>query len=241
MRTDAQHVAARSAAIQARMETAWRQADPLVRSQRVRLVAVTKYLEAAQMLELRAAGLEIFAENRAQAGLAKLESFAAGPSECRPREWHFIGSLQGNKVRQVAGRFELIHSVDRPELARALAAEAAGRGIVQRALLQVNISGEASKHGFAEEELEALWPRLSLLPGLRLEGLMGMAAEEGDAAPAFRRLRLLRDRLDPGRAELRELSMGMSGDFEEAIREGASLVRIGTYLFSEEAGSGWNS
>jgi len=237
VRTDAEHVATRLAAIQTRIEAARREAEPSVRADRVRVVAVTKYLDAEQMLELRAAGLELFGENRAQAALTKLEAFADQPAERRPLEWHFIGTLQGNKVRQVVGRFQLIHSVDRLELAEELSREAGRRGLVQPVLLQVNVSGEASKHGFTEAGLTELWPRLGRLPGLRLDGLMGMAAAEGDAGAEFRRLRRLRDRLDPERGRLRELSMGMSGDFEEAVREGASLVRIGTYLFSEEAGT----
>ncbi len=237
MRTDAEHVAARLAAIQARIGAARLEAEPSVRADRVRVVAVTKYLETEQMLELRAAGLELFGENRAQAALAKLEAFATQPPERQPLEWHFIGTLQGNKVRQVVGRFQLIHSVDRLELAEELSREAGNRGLVQPVLLQVNVSGEASKHGFTEDGLTELWPRLRRLEGLRLDGLMGMAAAEGDAGAEFRRLRQLRDRLDPERGQLRELSMGMSGDFGEAVHEGASLVRIGTYLFSEEAGT----
>jgi pyridoxal phosphate enzyme (YggS family) len=241
VRTDTEHVSARLAAIQGRIQAAWDQAESSVRADRVRVVGVTKYLEPGQMLDLRAAGLEIFGENRAQLATAKLEVFAGQPAARRPCEWHFIGTLQSNKVRQVVGRFDLIHSVDRMELALALSREAVGLGLVQRVLLQVNVSREASKHGFPEADLDECWPELRALPGLRWEGLMGMAAEEGDARAEFRRLRLVRDRLDPAHGMLRELSMGMSGDFEEAVLEGASLVRVGTVLFSEEAGSGWNS
>jgi len=236
MRHDTAFVSARRAEIQARMEAAWRGADPAVRAERVRLVAVTKYLDAEEMTGLRAAGLEIFAENRAQAALAKLEAAAGWQAAEQPREWHFIGTVQGNKARSVVGRFHLLHGVDRWELAQALSREAVAQGLTQRVLLEVHISGEESKHGFPPDELEALWPDLAALPGLRVEGLMGMASLDGDAAAQFRGLREVRDRLDPGRSRLRELSMGMSGDFEEAIREGASLVRIGTSLFSEEAG-----
>lgn len=237
MRHDTAFVSARRAEIQARMEAAWRAAAPGTRAERVRLVAVTKYLDAEQMAGLRAAGLEIFAENRVQAALAKLEAAACWQDADRPREWHFIGNVQGNKVRSVVGRFHLLHGVDRLELAQALSREAASRGLTQRVLLEVHISGEESKHGFPPDELAARWPELAALPGLAVEGLMGMAAPDGDAGEQFRGLRELRDRLDPARRRLRELSMGMSGDFEEAIREGASLVRIGTSLFSEEAGT----
>ena len=237
MRHDTAFVSARRAEIQARMEAAWHAAAPGARAERVRLVAVTKYLDAPRMTGLRAAGLEIFAENRVQAALAKLEAAAGWREADQPREWHFIGTLQGNKVRSVVGRFHLLHGVDRLELAQALSREAASRGLTQRVLLEVHISGEASKHGFPPDELEARWAELAALPGLAVEGLMGMAAPDGDAQAQFRGLRELRDRLDPTRRRLRELSMGMSGDFEAAIREGASLVRIGTSLFSEEAGT----
>lgn len=237
MRHDTAFVSARRAEIQARMEAAWRAAAPGTRAERVRLVAVTKYLDAERMTGLRAAGLEIFAENRVQAALAKLEAAAGWQDADRPLEWHFIGTLQSNKVKAAVGRFHLLHAVDRLELARALSREAAARGITQRVLLEVHISGEESKQGFPPEELLATWPELATLPGLRVEGLMGMAAPDGDAQAQFRGLRELRDRLDPRRDRLRELSMGMSGDFEAAIHEGASLVRIGTSLFSEEAGT----
>jgi pyridoxal phosphate enzyme (YggS family) len=237
MRHDTAFVSARRAEIQARMEAAWHAAAPGTRAERVRLVAVTKYLDAGQMSGLRAAGLEIFAENRVQAALAKLEAAAGWRDVDQPREWHFIGTLQGNKVKAAVGRFHLLHGVDRLEIARALSAEAVAHGLTQRVLLEVHISGEESKQGFLADELEAGWPELATLPGLLVEGLMGMAAPDGDARAQFRGLRELRDRLDPERRRLRELSMGMSGDFEEAIREGASLVRIGTSLFSEEAGT----
>jgi len=200
----------------------------------VRVVAVTKYLAAAQMSGLRAAGLDCFGENRAQDALPKVEALA-GPAA--PREWHFIGTLQGNKARAVTGRFHLIHSVDRPELAERVAAAARAGGLRQRVLFQVNISGEAAKHGFTAGELAAAWHRLRSLPGLEAAGLMGMAAEDDpDPRATFRALRVLRDELDPAGAALRELSMGMSGDFEAAVAEGATLVRIGRMLFSEEAG-----
>jgi pyridoxal phosphate enzyme (YggS family) len=237
MRYDTAFVSARRAEIQARMEAAWQSADPAVRADRVRLVAVTKYLDAVEMTGLRTAGLELFAENRVQAALAKLEACDGWDPGARPLEWHFIGNVQGNKVRAVTGRFHLLHGVDRWDLAQALSREAVSRGLEQRVLLEVHISGEATKHGFGTDELAALWPELSALPGLRVEGLMGMAGLDGDARVQFRGLRRLRDQLDPRRDRLRELSMGMSGDFEEAILEGASLVRIGTSLFSEEAGT----
>lgn len=229
MRTDASFVAHRLGQLTGRMERA---AGGEFRASPPRLVAVTKYLGAEDMGQLRRAGLEIFGESRVQDALPKLEALQGLQA---PLEWHFIGSLQGNKVRAVVGRFVLIHSVDSLELARRVAAAALNLGHTQGVLLQVNISGEASKHGFSPGELLEVWPRLATLPGLQVRGLMGMAAAVGPARPAFKTLRLLRDRLDEGRGQLPELSMGMSGDFEDAVAEGATLVRIGTSLFSEEA------
>ncbi len=197
-----------------------------------RIVAVTKYLAAQDMLQLRQAGLELFGESRVQDALPKLEALQ-GP--VAPREWHFIGTLQGNKVKSVVGRFALIHSVDSLDLARRIAATARELGMEQRVLLQVNISQEASKHGFSPDALLSAWAELAALPGLDVRGLMGMAAACASARPAFRALRLLRDRMDERSERLPELSMGMSGDFEDAVAEGATLVRIGTSLFSEEA------
>jgi hypothetical protein len=234
VRTDAAFVASRLARLERRIKLA---ADSAAAgggeaAARVRVVGVTKYLAAAQMGALRQAGLMLFGENRVQDALPKLELLRG---EAAPQEWHFIGTVQGNKARAVTGRFALIHSVDRLELARRISQAATEQGLRQDVLLEVNISGEASKHGFEAAELEALWPELARLPGLGIRGLMGMAAEDAPARPAFRALRLLRDRLDPGRRLLGELSMGMSGDFEAAVAEGATLLRIGRSLFSEEA------
>lgn len=229
VRTDASFVAQRLEQLTGRMMRAggleFRAAPP-------RIVAVTKYLAAQDMQQLRQAGLELFGESRVQDALPKLDALQ-GPAA--PMEWHFIGTLQGNKVKSVVGRFTLFHSVDSLDLARRIAATARELGLEQRVLLQVNISQEDSKHGFSPVTLVSAWSELAALPGLDVRGLMGIAAACGPARPAFRALRLLRDRLDEGRGLLPELSMGMSGDFEDAVAEGATLVRIGTSLFSEEA------
>jgi PLP dependent protein len=204
------------------------------RSQDVRLVAVTKTLAVAEMQGLREAGLDCFGESRVQDALPKLEAFAAGPAERRPEEWHFIGHLQRNKAAAVVGRFDLLHGLDSLALARRISALAAEGGRPQAALLQVNVSGEASKHGFAPTELEGVLSELLTLPGLELRGLMGMAAfgAAEEARFAFRALRELRDGLDPGAERLPELSMGMSGDYEVAVEEGATLIRVGSLLFT---------
>ncbi len=204
------------------------------RRHEIRIVGVTKYLEAGQMLELRQGGLEIFAENRMQAALPKLDFFGQQPAECRPLEWHFIGPIQRNKVRRLVGAFSLLHAIDSLPLAQEVDRRARAAGLVQRILLQVNISGEENKQGFAAEDLKELWPELRSLPGLAIEGLMGMAAAgpAEEARPAFRRLHELRESLADERHPLPELSMGMSGDFEVAVEEGATLLRIGRLLYA---------
>jgi pyridoxal phosphate enzyme (YggS family) len=236
MRTDREHLAGKHAWLRQEVEVACRLAPvgacPLDPAS-IQIVAVSKYLTADQMGEMRAAGLTIFAESRVQQALPKLDELAG--SDAAPLEWHFIGSLQRNKAAQVVGRFQLIHSVDRMELAERISQLAAEMGIRQRVLLQVNASGEAQKHGFSPEELERRLPLLLNLPGLAIEGLMGMAALGGGetARHSFRALRQLRDRLDPRVTRLTQLSMGMSGDFAIAVQEGASLIRIGSVLYEE--------
>jgi PLP dependent protein len=201
--------------------------------QSVQVVAVTKYLEAAQMQELSAAGLEIFAENRVQVVLPKLDFFSQCAQDVQPKAWHFIGHVQGNKAEKIVGRFDLIHSVDSLKLAKRISALAVSAGVQQRILLQVNISHEQQKFGFEESELLDALPVLKELPSLSLCGLMGMAAiGDGTSVRAdFRRLRSLRDRAQRSVPSLVELSMGMSSDFEIAIEEGATLIRVGSLLY----------
>jgi PLP dependent protein len=197
----------------------------------VRLVVVTKDVDPGRVAEAVAAGATELGENRAQELASKVQAIA-GPHQPR---WHFIGTLQRNKVKGVVGVATLIHSIDSIELGRAVGARAANLGIVQDALLEVNVAGEASKHGLppggTAEALEALAGE----PGLRLWGLMTIAPAGAPsiARRAFAELRDLRDRLAEtlGGADLAELSMGMSGDFEQAIAEGATIVRVGTAIF----------
>ncbi|MFM7058276.1 MAG: YggS family pyridoxal phosphate-dependent enzyme [Planctomycetota bacterium] len=199
----------------------------------VQLVAVTKYA-AFQWVELLAALHGECGENRPQQ-----------LAERQPRlpqvHWHLIGQLQRNKVRLAVRHSSLIHSVDSLKLLEAIADAAAREQRCPGLLLQVNASLESSKSGFLPEELVEIWPRLlGVAGGLPIAGLMTMAAETDraeEARPVFRQLRHLRDVLQ-GRPEtvvagleLRELSMGMSGDFEPAIEEGATLVRLGTAVF----------
>lgn len=237
MQCEARHIARNLGRIEEELRLALRAApagsEPLPEAA-IRIVGVSKYLSIEQMQELRSGGLRIFGENRIQAALPKLDALA-GRHGVEPDEWHFIGSLQRNKAKLAVGRFQLLHGIDRLELAESLSRLATQAGIEQRVLLQVNASHEEQKHGFSEAELEELLPRILDLPGLRVEGLMGMAALGGgeESRSSFRAMRKLRDRLDPGHRHLVELSMGMSGDFREAAQEGASLLRIGTMLYEE--------
>lgn len=196
----------------------------------VRIVAVTKTHGPDAVRAALAAGLEDVGENRVQEALAKQEQLAGVPVR-----WHLIGSLQRNKARHAVGRFALIHSVDREDLASELDRRVSP-GQRQAVLVEVNCSGEAQKSGVAPEGLAPLLERIAALPGLELQGLMTMAALSDDERVqrgAFARLRQLRDRMESAGHRLPELSMGMSGDFPAAVEEGATMVRLGTLLFGE--------
>ena len=201
------------------------------RPESVQLVAVTKTVGPERIREAVACGLRVFGENRVQEARAKV-------SEVPGVSWHLIGSLQRNKVKEALRLFEVIHSVDSVGLAEELSRRSMERG-TRRAevLLQVNISQEPQKHGVAPEDAERVVGAVLELQGLRLRGLMGMAplVETPEAArPSFRRLRELRDRLGEAfpEAGVCELSMGMTDDFEVAIEEGATIVRVGRALFA---------
>ncbi len=198
----------------------------------VKLVGVTKYVGADVVRALVAAGLCDLAESRPQ----QLWDKAAELADL-PIGWHQIGHLQRNKVRRTLPLVAMVESVDSVRLAAAIDQAAAELGLRVPVLLEVNISGEAAKHGFAPSQLEAALPALADLEHVEVRGLMGMAGLEGDLDDArrqFAALRSLRDRLQPGCPNgmtLRELSMGMSADFEVAIEEGATIVRVGSALF----------
>lgn len=199
----------------------------------VRVVAVTKGHGPEAVRAAVAAGLEDVGENRVQEALAKQD--AAGMV---PVTWHLIGTLQRNKARQAAGRFALIHSVDRLELAAELDRRAAAGAEVQRVLLQVNCSDEAQKGGVEPSGLVPLLGAVSELRHLEVVGLMTMSALTEDQAEqrrAFSRLRELRDQGESAGYRLPELSMGMSGDYTTAVEEGATMVRLGTILFGERS------
>lgn len=196
----------------------------------VTVIAVTKGHDAAAVVAAQQAGLTDVGENRVQEALAKQEEL--GPL---PVRWHLIGSLQRKKVRQIVGRFELIHSVDRMELVSELARRA-DDAPPQRVLIEVNCSGESQKAGAAPELAPELVAAVVEAPGLAFEGLMTMAALTDDRSEqhrAFGRLRRLKEDLERAGQRVPHLSMGMSGDFEAAVEEGATLVRLGTILFGE--------
>lgn len=197
----------------------------------VRLVAVSKTQPAEAIVTAAATGQRIFGENRVQEAREKIPACPPG------LEWHLLGHLQKNKVRQALSLFSFFHSIDSGALAGAIDRIAGETGKKVDGLLEVNVSGEETKHGFTPAQLREAFPALAALPHLRIRGLMTMAPynENPEAArPVFRALRALRDELQSAHGSaLPELSMGMSGDFEPAIEEGATLVRLGSSIFGQ--------
>ena len=193
------------------------------------LVAVSKNHPPEVIREAVEAGQTLFGENRVQEASLKIPLL---PSSLR---WHFLGHPQSNKIRKMLPLFELIHGVDSPALARDIDRIAAETGAFPRILLEVNVSGESSKHGFTPGELERSLDDLLALPRIQVEGFMTMAplAPDPEASrPFFAALRELRDRCAVRAGiPLPVLSMGMSGDYLVAVEEGATLVRVGTAIF----------
>ncbi len=205
------------------------------RPEDVKLVAVTKTVDIGKIKEAIDVGLRIFGENRVQEAQKKISDLKSEISNSEVK-WHLIGHLQSNKAKSAVRLFELVHSLDSLGLAEALDQEAAKIGKVQRVLIQVKLAEEETKSGVLEQELSLLAGKVSGLRNLKLEGLMTIPPFFDDPAvarPYFRRLRQLRDGLVKEGYSLPELSMGMSGDFEVAIEEGATLVRVGTAIFGE--------
>lgn len=196
------------------------------------LLVVTKGVALPRILEAYALGCRDFGESRLQEALQKMEG---APSDIR---WHFIGRLQKNKVGKVVGRFALIHSVDSVELAEKIGEASKERGVESNVLLQVNTSGEKTKAGLSVKEWKGTFSYLSNIQGLKICGLMTMAPLGGDEViirRSFSELRHLRDDLCLMHGvTLDTLSMGMSNDFRLAIEEGATLVRLGTAIFSPQ-------
>jgi len=199
----------------------------------VRLVAATKTVSPANLEEAYAAGVRIFGENRLQEAQEKRRML--GPRE--GLAWHFIGRMQRRKIKDIVGNFALLHSVESVEQAQGINAAAEKLGIQQEVLLEVNIAGEASKGGFTSQELEAGIEALDRLPHVSIQGLMTLPPwkeNPEEVRPYFTQLCQLRNRLARQswtHIRMAELSMGMSHDYEMAIEEGATMVRIGTAIF----------
>jgi PLP dependent protein len=196
----------------------------------VKLLAAAKSQSAEKIRAAAAAGVRLIGENYVQEAAVKKTAIAS------LFEWHLIGHLQRNKAKAALDLFDVIESLDSVELARALDKEAGARGRIVRALIEVNLGGEASKSGVAAERLVPLLEGVATLKHVKVEGLMAVPPFSEDAEkarPYFKRLRGLRDKMTVKAAniDLKELSMGMSQDFEVAIEEGATLVRVGTALF----------
>jgi pyridoxal phosphate enzyme (YggS family) len=199
----------------------------------VRLLAVSKTQPPSAVESAHAAGLRSFGENYVQEAIDKMAALAASAPDIR---WHLIGPLQGNKTRVVAGAFDWVHTVDREKIARRLS-EARADGVPPlNVLIQVNVSGEATKSGVSPADAPALAHLVAQLPRLRLRGLMAIPEPTPDLSlqqERFRAVRALFDRLNEEGLALDTLSMGMSQDLESAISEGSTMVRIGTAIFGE--------
>lgn len=224
--------------VRSRMAEAARKAGR--KEEETALVAVTKTQPPDALQEAIEAGQTLFGESRVQEARAKMAMVSS-----RAR-WHFIGHMQKNKVRQALPVFEILHSIDSLELARDVQRIADEEGQRPRVLLEVNVAGEASKFGFKPAALEAdLETLLGETPRLEVLGLMAIppfSPKAEDSRRYFAALRTLRDRLQEKlRVGLPELSMGMSGDYEVAIEEGATLVRVGTAIFGERKGKTWKA
>ncbi len=202
------------------------------KKEEVRLLGATKTVPPERIREFYECGLRLFGENRAQEFLKKYEAL-----KDLAIEWHFIGRLQSNKVKYLMGKVKLIHSLDRKSLADEIQKRASKQGLVQEVLIEVNLGAEETKGGVSPGELEDLYEYAASLPNLRVVGLMAIPPyleNPEEVRPYFRRLRELKEKLEEkyGR-KLPHLSMGMSHDFEVAVEEGATIVRIGTLLFGE--------
>ena len=186
------------------------------------IIPVTKFHPSALIRELHGLGIRDVAENRHQEAREK----AAELADLADLRWHFVGQLQGKKARQVRAYAHVIHSIDRPSLIDALASDE----METRVFLQVNLTDDPARGGVAAEALDELVEHALAAPGIRLEGLMAVAPIGADARAAFARVRELSDRIRLVAPDAVSLSMGMSADFEEAIAEGATHLRIGTAI-----------
>ncbi len=223
-------IAANLAEIRSRLVRATERAGRL--STDVRLVAVSKTFPITHVQAALAAGQRVFGENRVQEALEKISL-----SSDTTIEWHLIGHLQSNKARKAASSFACIHSIDSAELLRRVDGAAEEDGRHPELLIQVDLAGEPTKHGTAADGLHAIFEAAAACRAARVTGLMVLPPfmdDPEETRPYFRRLREIRDELASRGVQpsmLRELSMGMSHDFEVAVEEGATLVRVGTAIF----------
>ena len=221
------------AAVRERIDAAAKRAgrDP----EEIKLIAVSKTMPVEMLKEAYEAGQRDFGENRVQELVPKMEEL---PADIR---WHLIGQLQKSKVKYISGKTELIHSVDSIGLAQFIDKEAKKRGVVSDILLEVNIAGEESKSGFKPEEVLDAAEQISALDGVRIRGLMTVAplvANAEDNRIYFRNLKHLyidMQNKNMDNSMVDTLSMGMSGDFEVAVEEGATMVRVGTAIFGKRS------
>ncbi len=201
----------------------------------IKLIAVSKTVELPKIVTAIKAGASILGENRIQEARNKITELRTDNPYLKP-EWHLIGNLQKNKVKIAVQLFDLIHSLDSVELAEALNNYSDKQGKKQRVLVQVKLSDEITKHGIPERDVMQLVKKVNEMENLQLDGLMTIPPFFDDiekTRPYFRKLRELRDKLSSEGLDLPELSMGMSGDFEVAIEEGSTMVRVGTAIFGE--------
>ncbi len=206
----------------------------------VTLVAVSKTFPARAVCAAVACGQRHFGESYAQEAvpkIAEVEALLAAPEAAMddnlhgPLVWHFIGPIQSNKTREISAHFDWVHGIDREKIARRLSEQRPDGMPPLNACIQVNISSEASKGGVAPDEVAALAGLVSRLPRLKLRGLMSIPKPGADPRSSFRELKKLRDELNAQGWALDTLSMGMSGDFELAIEEGATIIRVGSAIF----------
>lgn len=203
-------------------------------AEKITLLAVSKTHPAQRVLAAVDAGQRAFGENYVQEAVRKMDAIAEARGPQIALEWHLIGPLQSNKTRAVAERFDWVQTIDREKIAARLSEQRAATRAPLNVLVQVNVSGEASKSGVAPESALALAQAVARLPRLRLRGLMTIPEPTDDVALQRSRFRRLRELLEVARAgglALDTLSMGMSDDMEAAIAEGATMVRIGTAIF----------
>lgn len=198
------------------------------------IIAVTKYFDETKIIEAYEAGLRDFGESRVIEAVEKIDKL---PDEIRKNSrFHFIGHLQGNKVSKMIGKFDFIHSIDSLKLAKIVSDEAVKRNLKQKVLLQVNNAGEEQKFGFSKEDVFTDFPKLLELEGIEIVGLMNMAPlgeSEDTLKGLFEDIVKIKNELENKfDCKLKEISMGMSGDYKQAVVAGATMIRIGRRLFS---------